>query len=522
MRNQAGRNKYELLAEDGETSTSSLPRRTYLFKRAAFLLIIALCGVAIVGVLLITFGRDVVPLSSRMKLFSMTADNESSKSKNQVGFRLKSDPVLLEDGSDLFVSWEGEAAVALTDRDFLTLSCGPTNNYQDFIAMKNATDSDNHSIRFYNLYMLRCNYTVIYFNYDKQTNMASPIAKLEVGMKEPFETPKHGHLSLTDDDNAMAIMFNSGSKKTPMVKYGENPKDLKFHATGTTTTYRADDLCQAPANVTGQQSYRDPGYMHTVIMTDLKPETLYYYQYGLEDVNAMSQVRSFKSKAHTNSRHAKFIAYADMGSWGATTAGRVYKDVTERGYDTFLLHFGDISYARGDGRVWDHFFHMIEPYATRPLFVDEYDYDEGGIHDLSGGMLPYGGGFNPSWGNFEHDSGGECGVPMHHRWHAPGTGNGIYWYSFDYSGIHVIQMSTEHNWTRGSEQYEWLRHDLEQVNRSVTPWVVLTAHRMMYTTQMYIDGDMNVSYKFQEEVEDLIYKHRVNLMMVLYNDVTLG
>ena len=118
-------------------------------------------------------------------------------------------------------------------------------------------------------------------------------------------------------------------------------------------------------------------------------------------------------------------------------------------------------------------------------------------------MLPYGGSFNPSWGNFGVDSAGECGVPMHHRWHgninaltfcvrwgreyanvvykleAPKTGNWIYWYSFNYGGVHVIQMSTEHNWTRGSEQYEWLQHDLELVDRSVTPWVVLTAHRMM-------------------------------------------
>ncbi|KAI9907720.1 hypothetical protein PsorP6_016186 [Peronosclerospora sorghi] len=157
--------------------------------------------------------------------------------------------------------------------------------------------------------------------------------------------------------------------------------------------------------------------------------------------------------------------------------------------------------------------------------LDEYDYNTGGEHDLSGGMLPYGGSFNPSWGNFGTDSNGECGVPMHHRWHAPRakvestclapqTGNWIYWYSFDYGGVHVIQMSTEHNWTRGSKQYEWLQHDLEHVNRNVTPWVVLTAHRMMYTTQMDIEPDRKVSYKFQEEVEDLIYKHHVNLMMV--------
>ena len=116
----------------------------------------------------------------------------------------------------------------------------------------------------------------------------------------------------------------------------------------------------------------------------------------------------------------------------------------------------------------------------------------------------------------------------------PKTGNWIYWYSFNYGGIHVIQMSTEHNWTRGSEQYKWLEHDLEQVDRNVTPWVVLTAHRMMvrhvgsnfgglsansrftfqYTSQVDIEPDMNVSFKFQEEVEDLIYQHRVNVMLV--------
>lgn len=90
--------------------------------------------------------------------------------------------------------------------------------------------------------MLRCNYTAVYFNYQENSGKFMGIAKVEVGMKEPFDTPKHGHLSLTDDDTAMAIMFNTASSKTPMVKYGENPQDLKHQATGTSTTYGADDL----------------------------------------------------------------------------------------------------------------------------------------------------------------------------------------------------------------------------------------------------------------------------------------
>ena len=59
-----------------------------------------------------------------------------------------------------------------------------------------------------------------------------------------------------------------------------------------------------------------------------------------------------------------------------------------------------------------------------------------------------------------------------------------FWYSFDQGGVHVIQLSSEHDWTPSSQQYEWLANDLGRVNRTETPWVVVTAHRMMYTTQV--------------------------------------
>ena len=44
-------------------------------------------------------------------------------------------------------------------------------------------------------------------------------------------------------------------------------------------------------------------------------------------------------------------------------------------------------------------------------------------------------------------------------------------------------MSTEHNFTQGSRQYEWMEQDLKNVNRSLTPWVVIAGHRAMYTSQ---------------------------------------
>ena len=43
--------------------------------------------------------------------------------------------------------------------------------------------------------------------------------------------------------------------------------------------------------------------------------------------------------------------------------------------------------------------------------------------------------------------------------------------------VTVTQISSEHDITEGSEQYAWLAADLAAVDRSVTPWVVVTAHR---------------------------------------------
>ena len=63
-------------------------------------------------------------------------------------------------------------------------------------------------------------------------------------------------------------------------------------------------------------------------------------------------------------------------------------------------------------------------------------------------------------------------------------------YSFDYGSVHFMMMSTEHNFTQGSRQYEWMEQDLKNVNHSLTPWVVIAGHRAMYTSQKQL-GECN-------------------------------
>jgi len=163
---------------------------------------------------------------------------------------------------------------------------------------------------------------------------------------------------------------------------------------------------------------------------------------------------------------------------------------------------GDLSYAVGRAYRWDMFMNEIEPLSTRLPFMvvignHEYDYI---------GQV-----FSPPWSNYYNDSDGECGVPTKQRFIMPWT-ESTWWYSYDYGNIHMVAISTEHNFTVGSEQWTWLANDLESVNRARTPWVVLCAHRPLYSSGVS-DDDYLMSLHFRAELEDLLFKYSVDVVL---------
>eukprot|EP00042_Codosiga_hollandica_P051427 m.631135 g.631135 ORF g.631135 m.631135 type:complete len:480 (-) comp58283_c0_seq22:2372-3811(-) len=363
---------------------------------------------------------------------------------------------------------------------------------------------------------MRCNYTFDYVS--TYGGSQTVLASASVEMCDTLGTPKQGHLALTAVDNEMTLTYVTGTTTTPSVRFGTEPNSLTELVNGTTSTYAASNMCNAPANITAQVYFRSPGYIHRVLLSGLAYSTTYYYKFG-NDIDGWSLTYSFTSKPPPSTPDVSFIAYADMGIWSGlasvSTAVNVNEDIETGLYD-FVLHHGDISYAMGNAYVWEDYFRIIESYATRvPYMVGignhEYDYVAGGQNDPSGAGTEGGHSWEPSFGNYGDDSGGECAVPMAARFAMPDTGNGLFWYSYDYGSIHVIMMSTEHNWTVGSEQYNWLLNDLQNINRTLTPWVVMAGHRMFYTTQLPIASDFHLALYFRQAIEDLLYKYEVNL-----------
>ncbi|KAJ7315654.1 hypothetical protein OS493_038408, partial [Desmophyllum pertusum] len=157
---------------------------------------------------------------------------------------------------------------------------------------------------------------------------------------------------------------------------------------------------------------------------------------------------------------------------GVSPVPRAYKtaeyalEEAMNGTAAFVFHNGDLSYAVGHSYIWEQWHAVVEPYATiLPYMVGignhEQDHIKGGSKDPSGAP---GEGFHPWWAKtiIWVRFCGECGVPMYYRFHMPDNGK-----------CSLV----------GPRQHEWMEQDLKNVDRTLTPWVVIAGHRPMYTSQ---------------------------------------
>jgi acid phosphatase type 7 len=176
-----------------------------------------------------------------------------------------------------------------------------------------------------------------------------------------------------------------------------------------------------------------------------------------------------------------------------TTIRQMTKEVQSNKID-YVFHNGDISYSYGFLYGWDYFGSDVENMSsTVPYMVSignhEYGY--------------FGSPFHTNWTYYDgEDSGGECGIPYLKRFHMPDNGVKNLWYSYKYGAIHVIVLSLEHDFTKNSEQYNWIKKDLEN---NTSPWTMLFSHRPMYTSSSlnYV-GDNRMAFHIQRELEEIL------------------
>ncbi len=421
------------------------------------------------------------------------------------------------------------------------------------------------AVRFGTLPQLRCDWEFTYLsvhgeeqneeNEEEEEEEAVAVAKVLVPSRIGADVPRHIRLSVGDAPGEMWVSFTSNSNASlPVVEYAVSSGGggdgfvggAVRNETGTSVTYFASDMCEAPANRAGPFGWVFPGYQHHVKLTGLlssqnrknhrrgaaadvsagaffsgpafADNNRLAYRVGLADgTGGWSDVRNVAILPPANDEVENgddldddepltFLGFGDMGVSAAQQSASTIlwglKDVVDASA-RFALHFGDLGYACGVGLIWDAWHSMIEPLSSRiPYLVSM------GNHEFVWAESYVQG----------HDSGGECGVPVEKRFRGPSNGEGILWYSFSSGPVHVVMLSTEHDLTPGSEQYAWFEKDLaaaaQQRAAGAVPWIVVTAHRMLYTTQLCEDADLERAAGLRAALDPLLAKYKVNLVLV--------
>ncbi|PSS26490.1 Inactive purple acid phosphatase 27 precursor [Actinidia chinensis var. chinensis] len=323
------------------------------------------------------------------------------------------------------------------------------------------------------------------------------------------EKPLYGHLSSVDSTgSSMRVTWVSGDKDPQQVQYGNGKSQ-----TSQVTTFSQENMCStsilpSPAIDFG---WHDPGYIHSAVMNGLKPSSTFSYRYGSNSVGWSDKIQ-FKTPAAGGSEEVKFLAFGDMGKAprdasvehyiqpGSLSVMKAMGDEVASGDVDSIFHIGDISYATGFLVEWDFFLHLISPVASQVSYMTaignhERDYaDSGSVY-----ITP--------------DSGGECGVPYETYFPMPVPAKDKPWYSIEQGPVHFTVISTEHDWSQNSEQYNWMNKDMASVDRSRTPWIVFSGHRPMYSTSNGISIIPSVDDQFVQAVEPLLLANKVDLAL---------
>ena len=349
--------------------------------------------------------------------------------------------------------------------------------------------------------------------------------------------PMQIHLTRTADPTEMQVTWITTNASTPVALWSlEGQPSSKVAAN--TSTYTREQMCGGLAATIG---WRDPGLIHTAVMTGLQAGAQYSYAVGDAESNVFSASLSFFAPP-APATDIDFIIYGDQGQaefdgsieWAEmpivegqmrididqpasiNTSYSVTADLTDGSVNVstaLVLIIGDVSYARGREAMWDQHSYLLEPFATQVAVNTLL-----GNHEIDWTDGPY-------WPGT--DSGGECGVAIQARYPMPSPpsrlrdeararGAGFTdtpWYSFNHGAVHFVMMSSEHDFTTNSEQWKWIEADLAAVDREATPWVLMSSHRPMYVSSPDFnepDGDMPVAALLRLHVEPLLQQYKVD------------
>lgn len=303
-----------------------------------------------------------------------------------------------------------------------------------------------------------------------------------------------------------------------------------------TETYNTSDFTYNRSNVpifTSTGTYISPQIHHAELL-DLSPRTKYYYQVTTEN-GGRSKTHSFTTACVPGSLPSDkgpsvTVIMGDVGltnhsrnTINAVLEHRGYADLFDAGSVEFGILVGDMSYADGNGSRWDVWGELVEPLVADFPFMFEV-----GNHELEPDIARH-------YKMFTH---------YKYRFRMPGDYSKEKWmeespkiynyltynfslqyeygasfYSYDVGLVHYVALNTYDTYCppglapENCPQAKFLKNDLASVDRTITPWIVVTQHAPIYNSNVkHAQGAEAATIQFAEWAEPLFNEYNVNIV----------
>jgi len=259
------------------------------------------------------------------------------------------------------------------------------------------------------------------------------------------------HLQMTDDSTEMTVLWATSTRNMNSIVEYNGSMGLKVDD--------AESYCYGNHNVA----------FHMATMTGLPLGEEIEYRVGTQNSD-MTEWYNFTT-IDPSANHFEWISIADHGdsSEGMDVSEAIIADKDAQ----MVTISGDIAYADGEQSAWDNWFLFQQDSMTSIPWVTAV-------------------------GNHENEPGYEF-APYEHRFDSDQQiESETFWYSRNVPGVHMVFMSTEHDYAPGSTQYSWLEQDLNSVDRDVTPFVIVYGHKPMYSSNSYHGSEVELRAALEE------------------------
>jgi len=285
----------------------------------------------------------------------------------------------------------------------------------------------------------------------------------------------------------MRVSWLTAEATDSTVYYGtEGSAAMDTHASGSSTQYSCTEKsCGGPYT---------SGFIHTAHLTPLQPNTKYSYTIGSKDKGLQGSF-TMPAPAELQSGPVTFGVIGDLGQ--TPDSNNTVQHLLQASV-SMVVHAGDLSYADCDQPRWDTYGRLLEPLSSQVPWMTVA-------------------------GNHEVEELSRCGKSMNHSFaaylqrygnsmpHNESSSASPQYYSFESAGVHWLMLGSYVDFSKDSEQFEWLQKDLKTVDRSRTPWLMAALHAPWYNSNTAHQHEAE-EYEMRAAMEQLLFDAGLDAM----------